>query len=340
MKNSMKLMSILLVVVMMLSLAGCGGSSASSAPAATAAPAADTAEAAPEAAPEAAAEPAAESAPKTELDAIKEAGVLTVALSPDFAPMEFVDTSKEGQDQYVGFDVTLAKYIAQELGVTLDIQAMSFDACQTAVAMAAVDMSISGYSWTETRAENFELSDPYYAGENESRQVLLVKEEDYDKFTSAEDFAGVEVGAQNASLQMDLVNAQLPDAVLYPIGELGVGVMELQSGNISALAVADGNADAILQNNSGLVKAQWEFDVSNESEGNVIMMHKGNTALLAAVNEVLAKAYSAELYGGWYTEAKEMAGLDTAVEVSIEDEAEEEPAEEAAEEEAAEESAS
>ena len=37
---------------------------------------------------------------------------LTVATSPDFAPMEFVDTSKEGQDQYIGFDISLAKYIA------------------------------------------------------------------------------------------------------------------------------------------------------------------------------------------------------------------------------------
>ena len=33
-------------------------------------------------------------------------------------------------------------------------------------------MSISGYSWTEDRAENYELSDYYYAGENETRQAL------------------------------------------------------------------------------------------------------------------------------------------------------------------------
>ena len=48
-----------------------------------------------------------------EVDAIKKAGVLTVALSPDFSPMEFVDSSKEGQDAYVGFDVSLAKYLAE-----------------------------------------------------------------------------------------------------------------------------------------------------------------------------------------------------------------------------------
>ena len=50
--------------------------------------------------------------PANALEKIKADGVLTVALSPDFSPMEFVDSSKTGQDQYVGFDVTLAKYIA------------------------------------------------------------------------------------------------------------------------------------------------------------------------------------------------------------------------------------
>ena len=267
---------------------------------------------------------------KTEVDAIKEAGVLTVALSPDFAPMEFVDSSKEGQDQYVGFDVTLAKYIAEYLGVELEIQAMSFDACQTAVALDSVDMSISGYSWTETRAENFELSDYYYAGDNESKQVLLIKAEDAEKYTKPEDFAGLDVGAQNASLQMQLVTEQLPDAKPYTIGEIGVGVMELQSGNIVALAVADGNADAILANNEGLVKCSWEFDVSAEYEANVIMLHKGDTALLEVVNEALAEAYENGYYGPWYDEAKIAAGLETATEVSIEDEVAEDAAEEAA----------
>ena len=88
------------------------------------------------------------SSEKSALDEIKESGVLTVALSPDFSPMEFVDSSKTGQEQYVGFDVMLAQFIADELGVKLEIQAMSFDACQTAVSTASVPMSISGYSWT------------------------------------------------------------------------------------------------------------------------------------------------------------------------------------------------
>lgn len=53
---------------------------------------------------------------------------LKVATSPDFAPMEFVDSSKKGQESYVGFDITLAKYIAEGLGKELEIVPMSFDA--------------------------------------------------------------------------------------------------------------------------------------------------------------------------------------------------------------------
>ncbi len=94
------------------------------------------------------------------------AGSLTVAISPDFAPMEFVDVSKSGQDQYVGFDVTLAKFIAEELGLTLVIKPMSFDACQAAVQTGSVAMSISGSCWTTARNESFNLSDCSYAGAN------------------------------------------------------------------------------------------------------------------------------------------------------------------------------
>ena len=259
------------------------------------------------------------SSEKSALDEIKESGVLTVALSPDFAPMEFVDSSKTGQEQYVGFDVMLAQYIADELGVKLEIQAMSFDACQTAVSTASVPMSISGYSWTEERAENFELSDYYYAGENETEQVLLIRKDDADKYKSAEDFDGVDVGAQNASLQMMMVTEQLPNAKPYTIGDIGVGVLELQSGNIEALAVAAGNAEMIVDSNPDLMVCEWEFDVKAEYEANVVLITKGETELLEAVNAALQKAYDAGYYGEWYEEAVELAKSENATEVSVED---------------------
>ena len=83
-----KLFALVLAILMVLSIAACGAK--------TEAPAA-----------------------KTEIKTITP-GVLTVAISPDFAPMEFVDPTKDGQDMFVGFDVTLSKHIAENLGLGQD----------------------------------------------------------------------------------------------------------------------------------------------------------------------------------------------------------------------------
>ena len=310
-KPFVKVLSLALAAITLFVLCACG--------------AAETPAAEPTAAPAAA--PASEAPAETEapaesqgvLDQIKADGVLYVTLSPDFAPMEFVDSSKDGQEQYVGFDVTLAKYIADYIGVDLVIEPMSFDACQAAVYTGSVPMSISGYSWTTERGENYEISDYYYAGDNETEQVILIKKTDADKYTSAEDFSGVDVGAQNASLQMNLLTSQLPDANPVTIGDLGVGVLELQNGSIEALAVAKSNAEMIIDSNPDLMICSWEFEVAAEYEANVILITKGETALLNTVNEALAKAYADELYGTWYGDAVALAKSENAAEVSVED---------------------
>lgn len=312
-KTFAKVLSLALAALMLFALCACGTVASSPAAEPTAAPAADAP------ASEAPAETEAPAESQGVLDQIKADGVLYVTLSPDFAPMEFVDSSKDGQEQYVGFDVTLAKYIADYIGVDLVIEPMSFDACQTAVYTGSVPMSISGYSWTEERSENYEISDYYYAGDNETEQVILIKKTDADKYTSAEDFSGVDVGAQNASLQMNLLTSQLPDANPITIGDLGVGVLELQNGSIEALAVAKGNAEMIIDSNPDLMICPWEFEVAAEYEANVILITKGETALLNIVNEALAKAYADGLYGTWYEDAVALAKSENAAEVSVED---------------------
>lgn len=294
MKKISKLVCIIMCIAMVAALCACGSSA--STPAASDAPASE---------------------PQNALEKIKADGVLTVALSPDFSPMEFVDASKSGQDQYVGFDVSLAKYIAEYIGVDLSIEAMNFDACQTAVYTASVPMAISGFSWTEERAENYNISDYYYAGDNETEQVLLIRSADADKYKAAEDFAGLDVGAQNASLQMQLVTEQLTDANPITIGDIGTGVLELQNGNIEALAVAKGNASMIISSNPDLAICSWEFDVKAEYEANVVLVTKGEDELLAVVNEALAKAYADGLYGEWYDAAVELAKSENATEKTI-----------------------
>ena len=235
-------------------------------------------------------------------------GVLTVAISPDYAPMEFVDPTKEGQEMFVGFDVTLSKKIAESLGLELVIMPMSFDACQTAVYAGTVDMSVSGFSWTEERAENYNISDYYHAGDNEDEQCLITLASNGDKFATIEGLAGAKIGAQNASLQQSLAVEQLPDNELVLFTDLGTAVLQLKNGDFDCIAVAKGNGDAIIASNPEIAHSGFNFVVDEKYTGNVILLQKGNDAMTEAVNAVLA-ATEGE-WEGWYNEAKSLSGID------------------------------
>lgn len=244
---------------------------------------------------------------------------LKVATSPDFAPMAFVDTSKKGQDQYVGFDMMLAKYIADEMGKELVIMPMSFEACTTAVSMGTVDMAISGFSWREDREEGFNLSDFYYPGDNESDQVVITLKENEGKYTSPADFAGVKVGAQTASLQESLCQEQLPDCEIVVVGDTGTGLLQLKNGDFEAMAVAKGQADVFMANDESIALSGFQFEVDDKYTANVVVLKKGADSLTEEVNAILKKAYDAGVYGTWYEEAKEMAMSATANEVTFDD---------------------
>lgn len=246
---------------------------------------------------------------------------LKVATSPDFAPMEFVDSGKKGQESYVGFDITLAKYIAEGLGKELEIVPMSFDACQVAVEVGSVDMSISGFSWTAKRAENYNMSDYYYAGDNETEQTIVTTKANEGKFTSAADFSGKKIAAQTASLQLDLCKEQLPaDCEIVEVGDLTTAFLQLQNGDFDGIAVAVGQAKVFISNNAETTALSgFNFEVDPKSVGNVVLMPKGADELTAKVNEILAKAYNEGLYEKWYADALELSGVETAQEVSYDD---------------------
>lgn len=301
-----KLFALVMVLCMALSLVACASPAAEEAPVEEAPVEETPVEEA----------PAEEAAEYT----LVEDGKLLVALSPDFSPMEFVDTSKSGQDQYVGFDVTLAKFIAEQLGVELEIKPMSFDACQAAVQMAAVDMSISGFSWTEERAANFCLSDYYYAGDNETEQTIIVPADKANTYATVEDFTGLKIGAQGASLQESLCNANFEGiATIEIFKDINDAVLALKTGKIDAVAVATGNGEAIIANNPDVAMSGFVFDIDETAENNVVMLNKNSEALTAKVNECLAIAYEAGYYGDWYAEAQALAGIETAADVSYDD---------------------
>ena len=238
------------------------------------------------------------------LEKIKESGKLVLATSPDFAPLEFEDLSS-GEAQYVGSDIELAKYIAEKLGVELEISAMDFSAVQAAIPSGQADIAISGFARTEERAQNMELSTPFNITEDGGQTVLVLKGEGAN-YTTADDFSGLQIGAQNGSLQYNLVSSQLPDDVeIVPVGSLNDGVLMLETGKIDALASDLSNAELLLESHDGIETTDFMFEYS--SEGNVAAVKKGETELIEAVNEIIEEVNELGLYDQWKEEATELA---------------------------------
>ena len=148
-----KLLALLLAAIMVLSLAACASTATTDAPAQTT-EAADTTT-------ETAAEPAADAADETAAAEISTGvpGKLTVATSPDFAPYEFYALDENNDPQLAGFDVALAQYVADYLGLELDIIPMDFDGVLNELATGNVDLGMAGLSPDPARADAMDFSE-------------------------------------------------------------------------------------------------------------------------------------------------------------------------------------
>lgn len=240
------------------------------------------------------------------LEKIKKEGKIVMATSPDFAPSEFEDISS-GETKYVGADIELGKFIAEKLGVELEIQAMDFAAVQAAVTSGAVDMAISGFAPTEERAQSMGLSHPFRAEAGDGKdQGILVLKETKDQYTSAESFSGKKIAAQNGSLQYNLVTGQLPEDVkVESISNLNDAVMMLITGKVDAVAVADTNGEAYSKNYPEVVMSDFYFDYT--SEGTVAAVKKDQDALLEEINKCIDEVMEKGLYKKWTDEATVLA---------------------------------
>ena len=239
------------------------------------------------------------------------ADATTMGTSPDFAPWEFKDVSS-GTTEYVGADVELAKYIAEKLGVELEIKPMEFSAIQQAVTSGNIDMGISGFAYTDERAEAMGLSERYNVNTKKG-QGLLVKKELASQYNTAESFAGKKVATQTATLQNKLATEQLPsDVQIQLVTNVTDGVMMLTTGKVDALAVSGDNGESLAKTYDDIAMADFMFDYS--SEGNVIAVKKGDDDLLNAINEVIVEVNEKGLYEQWREEAVALAeklGIET-----------------------------
>ena len=296
MKKLTKIMCLALAVIMVFSLCACG--SGSSAPAATAAPVASDAPAATDA-------PAASDAPADEAPAALKtvtAGKLTVATSPDFAPYEFYAIGEDGKPTLAGFDVALAGYLAEHMGLELEIVPMDFDGVLLELASGKVDLGMAGLSPDPARMDAMDFSDIYYKG---GQSFVTVKGSE-DKFPTLADAnkPGFAIGAQNGSIQMDLANENTPDADIVPLAKVTDIIAELLAGKLDGAFIETAVAVNYAQNYPDLVVLH---DVPYEVEGSSIGVCKGNAELLAAVNAAIADALSDGSLDKFIAEANELS---------------------------------
>ena len=229
-----KLFAVTLSACMALSLAACGGSSEETTAAAETTAASDSAEESTEAESAEESEAAEGEASAVDLSAVKTVseGTLTVATSPDFAPYEFYAISEDGTPTLAGFDMALAQYIADYMGLDLEIITVDFDGVLTELQTKSVDLGMAGLSPDPKRESIMDFSDIYYLG----GQSLVTTKDNADVYNSTEAINNpdVTVGAQTGSIQLDLANTNSPDADIISLPKVTDIITELLTGKMDA----------------------------------------------------------------------------------------------------------
>lgn len=233
------------------------------------------------------------------VEAIKAKGKLVVTTEATYPPFEFQTPDGE----LAGLDVSLAKALAEDLGVELEMQNITFEMVVSEVQAGNADLAIAGLSPTAERKESVDMSDLYYGG----IQVMLVREEDYDKFATAESLAGATIATQKGAIQQTLMEQQFPDAEPLLLPKFPQCIQELKLGNCDAVMIDEESAKNYMKSVEGLVVAQVPVETDPEENGNSIAVMKGNTDLLDWVNERIAEYKAEGLLDQWFAEAQEKA---------------------------------
>ena len=100
------------------------------------------------------------------------AETLIFGTSADYAPFEFMYPDDNGDMVYGGIDVSVAQYIADYTGKTLQTENMAFDYLLASLQKGDFDIVIAAMEATDERKEAADFSDPYYT---DYPPMILVK---------------------------------------------------------------------------------------------------------------------------------------------------------------------
>lgn len=224
---------------------------------------------------------------------------LTVAMECAYAPYNWTQSSdangavqiRDSSDYAYGYDVIMAKKIAEALGQEVKIVKLDWDSLIPAVMSGDVDCVIAGQSITSERAKQVDFSDPYYYA---SIITLVKKDGPYANASSVADLAGATCTSQLGTIWYDNCLPQIPDANILPAQETAPSMLvALNSGACDVVVTDRPTAQAALVAYPDFAALDFgggenDFQVSEEDINIGISMKKGNTALKDAINEVLA----------------------------------------------------
>ncbi|MBP3371158.1 MAG: transporter substrate-binding domain-containing protein [Clostridia bacterium] len=233
---------------------------------------------------------------------IQERGYIEVVTEPYFAPYEFIDPSKTGDEQYVGMDIMLAQAIADEIGVELRIVPLEFTAVQAGIADGKYDLALSAMAYSPARAEAMALSNVYMA--SDTGYGFLVREEDVDKYTDIASLADAVVITQSGSVQEGLYNDNVEACAAFKlVSSMTDGYLAVAEGKADVCIVATASAQLYADANGGLAIPDFRFEIDPNMNGTVAAAPpEGSDALMEVVNAVIADLSESGQIQEWYDE--------------------------------------
>jgi polar amino acid transport system substrate-binding protein len=268
-KNIKKVVSIMMILVMILALAACTANTS-----AVVKPTGDQTANVEQ-------KPAEDQKAVGKIEKIKEKGKIVLGTAADYPPYEF-HKEINGKDTIVGFDIDIAKAIATDMGVELEIKDMKFDGLLAALVADDIDFIIAGMVPKEERKKSVDFSVPYYQAE----QKMLVKATIADKLKSAEDLKGMKIGAQKSTVQEDIANTKIEASEVKALSKITDLVLELKNDKIDGLVLVAPVAAAYAKQSPDLAVPDITF---GKEDGVAVAVNKGNTDLVDSINATLDK---------------------------------------------------
>ena len=213
------------------------------------------------------------------LNEIKERGYIIVGTEGTWSPYTYHDDN----DELVGFDVEVAKYIADYIGVDVQYSETVWGSMFASLDAGQIDVVINSVSYSDERAEKYDFSEPY----NYSQHAFLALK-DNDEVNTLEDAKG-KTAANDPTSSIGKY-AEDNGAILDEVGEAAQAVSEVRNGRADlSFGTTVGFADYLKQHPED--EEVFKVVVTSDPEPNAyIPVVKGNEELVKVINEALAQA--------------------------------------------------